>query len=391
MLDVKQCVIKETEYLRDMRRCFHKNPEPSLQEYQTAKRIEEELESFGIAHQRVGETGVLGILVGTGVGNDIIALRADIDALRIQETVDAPYASEVDGVMHACGHDAHTAALLGSAKILAENKHAFGGEIRFIFQPAEEVGRGAKPFVEAGVMNGVKRVFGVHVASDLPVGTVGLKPGMNNASVDHFAINIQGKSVHVSTPHLGADALYIACQSVVALQGLVTRCTSPVEPVILGIGKLNAGTTYNAVAEFAELEGTTRTVSQKMRTQMQENINKTVHHIAEIYGAKAEIIWTDYAAPLVNSAEVCLEVGEIVNRIWGEGKVITDRNISMGGDNFGEFLLYAPGAYAFVGSANPALENTKNAHHNGNFDIDEQALEVAASLYVGYALEQLKG
>lgn len=389
MLNLKERVFAQAEYLVALRREFHQNPELGLQEHRTARRIEEELERFGVSHARVGTTGVLGILHGTGIGSGVIALRADMDALPIQETTDTAYRSNVNGVMHACGHDAHTASLLGAAKILAENKNTFGGEVRLIFQPAEEIGQGVKPFVEAGALKNVQRVFGVHTAPDLPVGIVGLKPGLNNAAVDHFKITIHGKSAHVSTPQLGVDALYIASQIVVALQALVTRCTSPVEPVIIGVGKLNAGTTYNALAESATLEGTTRTISQERRMKIQEAVTDAVQHISEIYGGRADIVWTDFAAPLVNAPQVCLEAAQVMKHLWGEGKVVTDRALSLGGDNFAEFLLYAPGAYAYIGTGNSAIPNTLNPAHNGNFEIDEGALQVATSLYVGYVLAEL--
>ena len=183
-----------------LRQEFHRCPELSLQEYRTAQRIEQELDKLAIAHVRVGKTGVLGTLRGAEDGRAVI-LRADIDALPIQETSGAAYASETPGVMHACGHDAHIACLLGAAQ-----RKELCGEVRFVFQPAEEIGQGAKPFVAAGALDGAVRVFGLHVASDLPAGSVGLKPGLNNAAVDHFKITVHGRSSHVSTPHLGTDA-----------------------------------------------------------------------------------------------------------------------------------------------------------------------------------------
>nr|MDD6336224.1 amidohydrolase [bacterium] len=385
----KEELAEAQEYLIAIRREFHQHPEVSLKEFRTAKRIEEELECFGISHTRVGETGVLGTLHGAGKGERVVVLRADMDALPIQETNAAEYCSQTPGVMHACGHDVHTACLLGAAKILANHTAEFGGEIRFVFQPAEEIGQGAKPFVEAGVLAGADRVFGLHTAPDLTIGTVGLKPGLNNAAVDHFRIQVYGKSAHVSTPQLGVDALYIASQIVVALQALVTRLTSPVEPVIIGVGKLNAGTTYNALAESAVLEGTTRTISQESRNRIRMLVSKTAHHIADIYGGTAEVAWTDFAAPLINDQSVCLEVAGVVEKLWGEGKVVMDRKLSLGGDDFAEYLLQVPGAYAYLGTGNPALPNTVVSNHNGNFDVDENALEIGAGLYIGYALAKL--
>lgn len=389
MPEIKKQMEAEKDYLIALRREFHQHPELSLQEFWTASRIEEELDRFGIEHTRVGDTGVLGTLRGEGRGDGVLVLRADIDALPIQETNPAAYASQITGVMHACGHDAHAACLLGAAKVLAKNKDAFGGEVRFVFQPAEEIGQGAKPFIEAGVLDGAKRVFGIHTAPDIPSGAVGVKPGLNNASVDHFRIVIHGKSSHVSTPQLGIDALYIACQTVVALQALVTRCTSPVEPLIIGVGKLNAGTTYNALAESAVLEGTTRAASHETREWVQNAVTRVVQSTAGNYGGTAEIVWTDFAAPLLNDPQVCVEVSDVANGLWGKGCAAADRPLSLAGDNFAEFLRYVPGAYAYLGTGNPDLPSTMNPAHNGNFDIDENTLVLGVSLYVGVVLKYL--
>lgn len=389
MDDLKAALEKEKPYLVQLRREFHKHPELSSREFHTADRIEEELDRFSIPHTRVGATGVLGTLRGTGAGGGVIVLRADIDALPIQETHETAYRSETPGVMHACGHDAHTACLLGAAKYLASRRESFGGEVRLIFQPAEEIGQGAKPFVEAGALADADRVFGIHTAYDLPAGSVGIKRGLNNAAVDHFRISVQGKSAHVSTPQLGVDALYIASQIVVAIQALVTRLTSPVEPVIIGVGKLNAGTTYNALAESAALEGTTRTVSQESRERIRELVSKTAGHIADIYGGAAELEWTDFAAPLINDQRACSEAIRVVESLWGADKVVTDRELSLSGDNFAEYLLHVPGAYAYLGTGNPSLPNTVVSNHNGEFDIDEDTLVIGAGLYAAYAYSRL--
>ena len=366
-MDVKKAAAAERDYIVSVRREFHRHPELSLQEFRTAQRIEEELDKFGIPHTRVGETGVLGTLKGAKDNGKVLVLRADIDALPIEETHECVYRSENAGVMHACGHDAHAACLLGAAKILSENRDAFSGKVRLVFQPGEEIGKGAKPFVAAGVLDGAERVFGLHTAYDLEAGTVGLKPGINNAAVDHFRIRVHGKSTHVSTPHLGVDALYIASQIVVAVQGLVTRRTSPTEPVIIGIGKLNAGTTYNAVAAFAEMEGTTRTISQESRDRVRAQVSETAQSIAALYGGTAEV----------------------VDELLGEGHVVTDRELSLSGDNFAEFELYKPGAYAYLGTGNPDLPHTMITNHNGGFDVDENALVTGAGLYVGYTIARL--
>lgn len=292
-MDVKKAAAETKDYIVSIRREFHRHPELSLQEFRTAQRIEEELDKFGIPHTRVGETGVLGTLKGAKDNGKVLVLRADIDALPIEETHECVYRCEKQAFMHAACM-MRTRRFLGAAKILSENRDAFSGKVRLVFQPGEEIGKGAKPFVAAGVLDGAERVFGLHTAYDLEAGTVGLKPGINNAAVDHFRIRVYGKSTHVSTPHLGVGALYIASQIVVAVQGLVTRRTSPTEPVIIGIGKLNAGTTYNAVAAFAEMEGTTRTISQESRDRVRAQVSETAQSIATLYGGTAEVEWTDF-------------------------------------------------------------------------------------------------
>ena len=374
------------EEIKSHRLWLHTHAETGFDLTETKPYVKSTLTEMGYTVQECGKAGLV-TTVGKP-GGKVLLLRADMDALPIAEEADVDFACK-NGRMHACGHDAHAACLLGGAKILAEHRDAFGGEVRLVFQPAEEIGQGAKPFIAAGVLDGAERVFGLHTAHDLRSGTVGLKPGLNNAAVDHFRIEVHGKSTHVSTPHLGTDALYIASQIVVAVQGLVTRMTSPTEPVIIGIGCLNAGTTYNAVAEHAVMEGTTRTVSQESRDRIRRLVSETADSIAAIYGGTAEIVWTDFAAALINDAEVCREAAAVADSLLGEGHVVTDRELSLSGDNFAEFELYRPGAYAYLGTGNPDKPHTVISNHNGGFDVDEDALVTGAALYAGYALARL--
>lgn len=383
-------LVKEVEavksYLIETRREFHQNPELSLKEFRTASRIEEELTKFGIKHSRVGETGVLGILKGDKPSDKVLLLRADIDALPINEVGDVEYISKNPGVMHACGHDAHTTCLLAAAKILSEKKNEIAGEVRFVFQPAEEIGKGTQPFIEANVLEGVDRVFGLHCAPDLPLGTVGLTPKLNNAAVDHFTISVKGVSSHVSLPHKGVDALYVASEIVVAVQALRTRLNSPLEPMIIGIGKFNAGTTYNALAANAVLEGTTRTISKESREKIKMEINRCVKNIAEIYGATATVEWEGFTGPVINDPEVCEEVAALVDETFEKGHVVKDREISLGGDNFADFIEEKKGAYAYLGTSSDKKPCTKLPLHSDSFDLDEEAMLKGTWLHVAYAL-----
>lgn len=379
------------EDLVAIRRHLHQHPELSDREFDTALFIERYLDKYDIPHKRIGDTGVIGVIRGTKGDGDTIALRADIDALPITEKSDAPYASENPGVMHACGHDAHTACLLAASRILQENRDRFHGEVRLFFQPAEETGGAPKRFVEHGAIDGVSSIFGMHCAPDLPVGIIGLKPGLNNAAVDRFRIEIQGKSSHVSTPHLGVDALYIACQTTVALQAIVTRLSSPIEPLLIGVGKMASGTIYNAVAADAFLEGTTRTVNQRARLRVRKEIEKIAGECALSFGGVASVTFTEVTSALINDPVVNDQATRTAVSLFGQDHVKSDRALSLNGDDYAEFM--APtglkGCYAYLGTGNPEMPLTLHNVHSCDFDIDESALVSGAALYAGYALDAL--
>ncbi|MEG0493197.1 MAG: M20 family metallopeptidase [Clostridia bacterium] len=385
-----QEIAGEQAQLVSLRRFFHQHPELPKQEFHTAEKIEELLDAWELPHRRVDQTGVYSEIVGTKGDGPIVVLRADMDALPIQEENDLPFRSQNPGVMHACGHDMHTAALLMAAYTLKRHSGEFGGTVRLFFQQAEEIGYGARRFIEAGLLEGASRVFGVHCAPDLPVGQVGVKPGPNNASVDHFTIRIQGRAAHVSTPQLGADAAYIAAQIVVGAQALVTRMTAPTDAVIVGIGKLSAGTAYNIVAQEAVVEGTTRLFTPELRRTVNTGLERLAKATAELYGGQAEVEWIDYASPLVNNAEVCAEVGAKAQEMLGQAALVSQRALSCGGDDFAELLLRVPGVYAYVGSASDETLGSCGPAHNSRFTIDEGALPIAAALYAECAWMWLK-
>lgn len=375
-------------YLTALRREFHIHPCVSREEFWTADRIEKELDAIGITeHRRIDGSGVYAVLHGEAPEAEAVILRADIDALPIQEeNTDKPYCSKESGKMHACGHDAHTSALLGAAKLLYAHRSEIHRDIRFFFQHAEEIGYGAKQFIKAGLTDGAYRVFGIHAAPDLPIGKIGVKPGPNIASVDHFTVRVHGKAAHVSSPNKGVDALYIAGQIVVSLQALVTRRTAPEDPVIIGVGKLSAGTAYNIVAEDAVLEGTVRAFSDSTREQVNRELDALCKSIAQIYGGTSDVQWEDFASPLVNPPEVCAEVAKVVEKLFGAGSVTAERPLSCGGDDFADLQAHVPGVYAFVGTADPKRLGTCNSLHSSRFDIDEAAIPIAAALYTEIAL-----
>lgn len=386
-MTVKPYVLAEKAYLTDLRRHFHAHPEVSLQEYETCKKIEGELDSMGIPHKRIGETGVYGWIDGKKAGGGVtVALRADIDALAMEDLKEVPYHSQNAGVCHACGHDAHTATLLTAAKILKAKENEFSGQVRLFFQQAEEIGQGARQFVQAGLLDGVTRVFGAHVTSHLDSGKISLTAGPQNASCDYFKIQIHGKGAHVSTPQLGVDALYIASQIVVQLQTIVSRNTDPLETVVVGVGKLQAGTQYNIVAEHAVLEGTTRSFLPEVRKFTNDRVVRIAKETAALYGAEAEVEFLDFAAPLVNDAKAVEEVTAVTAEFLPREDIISDFQKALGADDFADYLAVTRGMYAFVGTRNSKDPHTAVAHHHGLFDVDEEALLISCNVYVDYAL-----
>ena len=380
---------QDKDYIISLRRWFHSHPELSMKEFETAKRIEKELNAIGILARRVGGTGVLGVLKGRKGPGRRVVLRADTDALPIQDEKAVLYASQCPGVMHACGHDAHTAALLGAARALKKLEDSFSGEVDLVFQPGEEYGAGAVLFVREGVLEGADRSFGVHMQSDLPVGQVAMNPGAENASVDHFTIRIHGRSAHVSTPELGADALYAAAQIVTALQGLVGRLKSPTDPALIGVGVLRAGEGYNIVAREAVIEGTVRCFSEETRAMINGKIADTARGVAALYNTTAEIETESFTRALINDARVYAETAPLVEKVVGRGNLVV-KELSLGGDDMAEIMAVVPGVYAFVGSGSEAVPGSRLAHHTPGFDIDERCLTIAASLYVESALFWLK-
>jgi len=385
-------VLADHDYVVQLRRHFHQHPELGKEEFETAASIERELDKIGVAHRRVAVTGVYAEIEGTAPVQGekrCIVLRADIDALPVTQENNPPYKSLTPGKMHACGHDGHIASLLGAARILQANRACFSGKVILTWQPGEEIGYGARPIVNSGAIDEAGRSFGVHVAPNVPVGSVVLMPGPNNASVDWFCIRVHGLGAHVSTPEMGVDAAYIASQILVSLQALITRRTSPMDNVLIGVGRLSAGTAYNIVAQEAELEGTVRVFTPELRTLTRQRLEALAKQTAEIYGGTAEIEWQDNTAPLVNDPVATAEAQKTAVSLFGEEHVIRSRRPSLAGDDFAEYILRVPGVYAYVGTGNPDKPDTCVSQHNSHFDIDEDGLTVATALYTCYAADYL--
>ncbi|MBP3772366.1 MAG: amidohydrolase [Treponema sp.] len=376
-----------TPYMVDLRNYFHAHPELGLQEFNTSKKIEEELDKIGLEHVRVGDTNVIAT-IDSGKKGKTLLLRADIDALPIQEANDVPYKSQNKGIMHACGHDGHTASLLGAAKILIRHKNDFTGRIILAFQAAEEIGKGARDIIDAGILDTADRCFGIHFQSSLPVGTVGIRSGADMASCDRFKITVSGKSAHITCPDQGIDALFIASLTATKLQTVVSRLVNPAEGALIGVGRIESGTSYNIIAGNAELEGTIRTFTKETREKLQKAVTEIASNTAKEYGGSSEIFIDDLCDPVNNDEESTKEVITSAEKIFGKENVITGIEKRFMADNFADYFRKAPGCYVHVGSSDG--ERTSHDHHNEHFDLAETCYAYAAALHVQYALDYLK-
>ena len=389
---IREEIGRDRDYLVSLRRFFHQHPETACEEFGTAERIEAELRGIGLRTVRVGETGVYAEIKGKAKGPDrTIVLRADIDALPVTEKHECPYKSLYEGKMHACGHDSHTAGLIGAARYLARHTDLFPGTVRLTFQAGEEIGYGARVFIDKGYLDGADRCFGLHTDPRIPVGKVSLTPGPNNASVDWFRITVRGKGAHIAYPQSGIDALYVASQIVISAQSIVTKINSATEPLLLGIGKLTSGKAYNVIADEAVMEGTIRATNPASRALTKKKLEEIAESTAKPYGATVSFEWKDNTSPLINDKPATREAQAVGERLLGKENIITDRPFSLGGDDFAEYIIKVPGVYAYVGTGNEKRPETLVAHHDCMFDIDEDSLPIMASLYAAYSVAFLSG
>lgn len=386
-LDIKELGKKYKDYVIDMRREFHMYPESSFEEFRTSKRIKEELEKLGIPYEELAGTGVLATIEGAEKGKTV-ALRADMDALEVQETNDVSYKSKTDGKMHACGHDGHMAMLLGAAHIFMDIKDRIRGTVKLIFQPAEEIAGGAKKMIEeSSFMDSVDSVFGMHLWADIETGKVSVQEGPRMAAADFFDIKISGKPGHGSMPHQTVDAVVVGSSIVMNLQSFVSREMNPLDSVVLSIGSFHSGTRFNIIAGEATLAGTARCFDPEIRKKIPEAIERISKGVADSYRATAELDYTHGTPATINDRESSQIAEKAVEKILGkDGNIEFDK--TPGGEDFAFFLEKAPGALAFVGIRNEE-KGAKYPHHHDKFNMDEDALEIGSMLYVQYALDFL--
>ncbi|MEL7622486.1 MAG: M20 family metallopeptidase [Clostridiales bacterium] len=400
-LDFMKEALSIKEEIVDLRRRIHQYPEIGGTEVETQKLVEEYLQNLGIKTQRIADTGVLGLLEGGGANSEAVSgpvsvatvgLRADMDALKIEEQTGAEYASRRPGLMHACGHDAHTAALLGTAKILAAHREELPGNVKFFFQPDEEGDGGAERMIAEGALENPKvtAMFGAHVNPEIPAGRIGARPGKIYAASNPFDVTIKGFGSHGASPHLGIDAIAVAAQVVGALQLYVSRETDPLDSAVITVGTFHGGTQRNAIAEEVKISGIIRTLGPEMRQKTVTAFRRIVESTVQAHGATADIqILTSYPG-VVNDEAMTQLARHSIAELLGEDKLFSLDHATMGTEDFGIFLEQVPGCFYQAGVANPAKTPTVSLH-NGQFNIDEDALPVMSAVHAKVAYDYLRG
>ena len=385
---IQQIATKLTPRLIEIRRHIHAHPELSGQEYQTAAYIAGVLSSFGFQVQEmVGKTGVVAELPGqTSPNGDVLAIRTDMDALPILEKTDLPFASKSPGIMHACGHDAHTTVGLGTAMLLSElvqtTGQTFPSTTRFLFQPAEETAQGARWMIEDGVMQDVAAIFGVHVFPSIPSGVIGLRRGALTAAADDLEIVIQGESGHGARPHQATDAIWIAAQVITQLQQSISRTINPLHPAVITIGQISGGRAPNVIADQVKLTGTVRSLHADTHALLPEWIEKIAVDTCQLHGATCSVKYTRRCASVLNDPDLTHLVASSAAEALGQDQIQWIADASMGAEDFANFTDIAPGTMFRLGVGH--RDKSNHPLHHAQFEIDETAL-VAGVVTMAYS------
>ena len=385
--ELRALVEAQSEWMIQMRRKLHQIPEKGFAEYKTQQAIMDALDEMGIPYT-TERTWVIGLIEGDLPGG-VAALRADMDALPLDEPEGCEFRSQHPGMMHACGHDAHVTMVLGAAKVLVGMKDRLHGTVKLLFQPAEETDGGAEPMVAAGAMENphVDRVYGLHVQPYLPVGAIETRPGTLNASTDTVELTIHGRASHGAYPESGADAIVCAAQVITSLQSLVSRNVSPLASAVLSLCMISGGTASNIICDKVCLRGTLRTANSEIRTLMKKRITEVAQGVAVAMGCSADVNITSGYAALVNDDAEAKRVMRIGARLLGEENVVQKAAPSMGGEDFSFFCDEAPGAFFHLGCVKK--ENMPAPLlHSRDFRIDEECLAVGALMHVALVLDE---
>lgn len=389
---------EDADALRDelvaVRRDLHQHPELAFQEFRTAGVVADKLNQLGYEVQTgVGKTGVVGVLEGAKRTETplTLLLRFDMDALPIHEQVDAPFKSEVDGKMHACGHDAHTSIGLGVAALMARHRDQWGGVAKFVFQPAEEIVGGAKAMIEDGVLQSPKpdRALSMHVDSMRPVGTIAMTDGPTMAASGVFKVTVRGRGTHGASPHLGADPIVAAAHIVTALQSIVARNVDPLDQAVVTIGSIHGGSAPNIIPDAVDLHGTIRAFKDEVMQALRDRIRAIVEGVAGALGVEASVAFPASGTPAtVNDTAMAAIVRDLAVELVGAERVTSDHR-TMGAEDASYFLQAAPGAYVFVGAGNEA-KGMDEPHHSPRFQIDEDVLPLSVALVTASAMKMLE-
>lgn len=365
------------------RRRLHQRPELGFKEHLTGEFIAEKLQEWGIEHQTgVAQTGIVAI-IDSGKAGPVLGIRADMDALPIYELNDVPYRSLHDGMMHACGHDGHTAIALGTAYYLANHRQNFTGQVKIIFQPAEEGPGGAKPMIEEGVLKNpdVEAMVGLHLWNNLPLGTVGVRRGALMAATEIFHCTIMGKGGHGAMPHQTIDSIVVGAQIINALQTIVARNIDPINSAVVTVGEFHGGTAHNVIADTARFRGTVRYFDLAYRDYLPQRIEQIIAGVCQSHDARYEYNYTRLYPPVINDEKIASLVRSVAEKVVETPAGVVPECQTMGGEDMSFFLQEVPGCYFFLGSAN-AKKNLAYPHHHPRFDFDETVLAMGVEIFV---------
>lgn len=379
----------QRELLR-IRRLLHRTAEPAFNEHRTGQIVEETLRGLGLEVSRAAGTGVVGLLRGGTAEGPTVAIRADMDALPVAEQTGVEWASETPGVMHACGHDAHMAMVLGAAMVLAPMACQLRGNVKFIFQPAEENVQGAKAMIDDGVMENphVDALIGLHTGClwrGIGPGEIGVRFGPLMASVDRFMVTFKGKGGHGATPHLAVDPVVMSAAAVLEMQTILSRELSPLDSAVLTVGRIEGGASFNIIPESCRIEGTVRTLNPAVRAFIEERLRAVVSRVAEGMRGEAEVEYESGPPPLINDADFTRAFQRFAARVAGAEKVKEIGEPTMGGEDVAYFLEMVPGTFFVHGSCAPE-KGQIYPHHNPRFDVDEETFPLGSALFAGFAL-----
>ncbi len=383
---IKDLVATLAPRLIEIRRHIHSHPELSGQEYQTSAFVAGVLSSSGLhVEEGIGKTGVMAEVQNTGMDERLLAIRTDMDALPIQERTNLDYASRVQGVMHACGHDVHTTVGLGTAMVLSEIAEELGAKVRFLFQPAEEIAQGATWMVKDGAMSQVTAILGVHVFPSIPAGSIGVRYGALTAAADDLEIIIMGESGHGARPHEAIDAIWIASQVITALQQAISRTQNPLRPVVLSIGKITGGRAPNVIADQVQLLGTVRSLHPETRSQLPNWIENIVASVCHSFGARYQVNYRQGVPSVQNDYAITQLLQSSAEEAWSSDRVQVLPEPSLGAEDFSVYLEHAPGSMFRLGVGYKDRIINHPLHHP-EFEVDESAIitGVVTMAYAAY-------